>query len=142
QNVEGGIGRQKLFVECQLEQRGFELVRRLIRQDLLDLGLSGQLLGGGGGGAHKEAVVGNVSDDGSAGLLEERAKSIIKRGAGLHEVTARITFGTQMVGDAQGDRLGGIYQGVFEQDGFVTANKLAEREGAVGEDVRSNSWCV
>ena len=65
--------------------------------------------------------------------LQAGAKGVVQRRAGLDDVSARIAVGAQMIGNRQGDGLGGVEQGVFEQDGGRAADQLAEGRGGVAE---------
>ena len=133
QQVECGIVRQGLLLDGQGQQRRLEFEVRLVGQDGLGPRVRLQLLRDGLGSANEISLVGDVGHDDRPGGLQARAEGIVQRRAGLDHVSAGIALGAQVIGDGQGEGLGGVEQGVFEQDGGWAADQLAEGRGGVGE---------
>ena len=114
------------MLDGQGEQGRLEFEVGLVGQDGLRLGISLQLLRSGCGRANKVCLVGNVGHDEGTGRLQASAEHIVQRRTGLHHVGARVALGTQMLRDRQGQGLGGVEQGVFEQEGGRAADQLAK----------------
>ena len=133
QHVERVVVRQGLLLDGQGQQRRLEFEVRFVGQDGLRPRVRLQLLRDGLGSANEISLVGNVGHDDGPGGLQAGAEGVVQRRAGLDDVSAGIALGAQMVGDRQGEGLGGVEQGVFEQDGGRAADQLAEGRGGVAE---------
>ena len=100
------------------------------------MGLRGglQLLGDFPRGADEIGVVGNVGDDLGPGGLQQGPEGVVNRAAGLHQVTAGIAVGAQMVRDRRAGP-GGVEQSVLQQESVIAALQLADGGGGGQRDL-------
>ncbi|HOS76356.1 MAG TPA: hypothetical protein PKW12_13965, partial [Verrucomicrobiota bacterium] len=81
----------------------------------------------------KEALALSTEHEGlfvRPGLPQQSAEGVIHWPARLHQVSARITLGAQVARDGR-DGLGGIEQGIFEQNSPIAALQLRKRGGGI-----------
>ena len=136
EHIEHGVIGQLLLFDRHFEQRRLELVIGFIRKDGLGLGLGLKALSYGCRSAHQVGIFRDIANDGCARILQERAKRVIEAGARLNDVTAGIVFGAQVRRDQRPGRLGGVDQGIFQENGFViAARQLADGFGGVAEPI-------
>jgi len=128
-------GGQRLFLHRQPEQRGLQLVIRLVRQHRLHQRTARQLAGSARRHLHQISIVGNIGNHFRARRQQRAAKPRVNRAAGLHNVRPRIG-GTQMGGNVQIQRLVGVNEGIRQQNRVGLGLQLANRISGVRQAVR------
>ncbi len=127
--------RQRLFLHSHAQQRRLQLVVRLIRQHGLRPRIGPQRVRPRRRRPHQIRVIRNVGNNLGAHAFQRRAESLVHRPARLHDVTARLFFSFQMLGDRKAQGLRRVNQGILENDGPLVAQQLARRPASVVQPV-------